>query len=775
MPPFVPPYMSFNKAAQRAGKGVDAPADNDGHTLLQLAIRNNDTAAAERLITKLGANPNQLDGDGHTPLYDALAAGNLQIATLLVDKGATFRMEDDLGRTPLMWAIERGATPPFIEQLRELGLTLDQENKAQRNALHAAAAANNVDVLDYLLRQRLYVDTVDKEGKTPLHIATETSAYDAMTYLMNTGGADALLRTKEIKTSLHIAAAKGDVAAVDVLLARAEVRQTLDDFRTYEKGYTPLLAAVAENRYEVAERLLAVGANANQQDSTERHSLFIAVEKGFPALVDLLIHNGADVEKAPRVLGTSQTMLHLINKNGYKTILMQLYNAGADLNAVDGTGQTALYKAADARDIEKMQALLELGADPNLANKVGRRPIDAAISPVSYTATGVREAMNLLMANGANPNLAPAASQQFSPLHLVAKSDYPDLVKALLSGGAIIDEPDRSTGATAWLTAVGAGKGTIAKILKEAGADVTRRDSSGRNVLHMAAQGGARETLESFLADPDMKAQINTPDAAGLTPLHFAVRNQKLDCVRLLVSSGADALAVDNEGKTPLHYAASAYTDSVFAAYESAVGKDLNVNIQSTVEKETPLHIAAKSGYFSIVERLLKLDADITLKDSLGRSALMLAVAQEQTTSVRALIERMKTKEISLNTERDNSGKGLLHHAVARWTPIMTATLVEAGADVNMRTTEGDTPLHLAAAAGKTDIVRYLILRDADLLATNKLGATPLELAIEANKKEVAELLTKALQAQQAKEQAQQASAQAKPQPPRPPVRPPRP
>lgn len=757
------PSDAFSKAAQRAGKGVDAPADEKGHTLLQLAIRNGDTVAAERLIN-LGANPKQLDVDGHTPVFDAMAAGNARVLALLLQKGGSFRAEDDDGRTPLMWAIQNNASIAFLEEARQLGLPFDQVNKKGRGAIHAAAAADRVDFLDYLLRSRVYVDTVDNDGKSPLHIAVEAGAYDAMKYLIDTGGADVTLRTKDIKTPLYLAAAKGDMTAVEMLLAVSEARRTLNEYRTYEKGYSPLMAAVAENRYEAVATLIAHGADVNQQDSSNRHSLFIAVEKGYPALVDLLIRSGADVEKGPRALGTEQTMVHLIAKNAYKEILPQLYSAGANLNAVDGAGQTALFKASESRDLEKINLLLDYGADPNFANKAGKRPIDALLTNSSWTNVSMKEAVLALIARGADVNLAPSPSVQSAPLHIAARSNYPDLVNVLLDNGAIIDQPERVTGATAWLLAVGAGKSLLAKQLEKRGADVMKRDSKDHSVLHMAAQGGADDILKAFLADERFKAAIDARDAEGRTPLHIATRLQKNSAAELLLDKGANPLAVDHEGKTPLHYAAMNYSDSIFSSFERALGRKANWNVQSADEKETPLHIAAKNGYNTIVERLLRLDASLVLKDARGFTPLMAAINAEQVASVRQILGRMSLKKAAVDSQRDDAGRTPLHIAVSRWNVVLADALLDAGADINARTPEGDTPLHVAAALGRADITRFLLRKNADVLAANTLGATPLDLAVENGNNEIAGLLAKAM--------AERQPSKSPRQPPKPPLRP---
>ncbi len=758
-PFFVPPPQKseFNKMSQRAGKGIDTPLDEAGHTLLHVSALKGDVAAVERLL-QLGANPRQLDINGHTPLFSAVATQNIALVKLLVDKGASFNVEDDNGQTPLQHAIDRKADVAFLGQLRDLGMNLDFHGKSGRGALHAAAAAGNLEVLDYLITNKVSIDATDDAGRTALHAALENGAHDAAKHLL-AAGANPLLRTNEIKSPLYIAAARGDTVAVDALLEIADVRRTLNDFQTYTEGFTPLMAAVAGNHQDVAEKLIASGAHVNQLDHQNRHSLFIAVEAGFPQLVQMLIEKGADVEKAPRLTNASLSLVHKINPSHYKEILHLLYAAGADLNAVDSTGCTALFKASDTRDPVKAKALLELGANPEIANTYGRRPLDAVVSSVasSYYAPSAEayETTRALLLAGANPNLPPSSTVSSSPLHNAVRTGRGELVKLLLDHGAIVDEPERSSGTTPWLVAVSIGNIEACELLRLKGADTTRKDNQQRSVLHYAAQSGAKKLLEAGLNDPAFAGQVNTPDTSGSTPLHFAARFQKADCIRILLAAGANSLAYDGMGQTPLHIVATSYSDAMFMIFDQELGKKANWNIQSRTEKETPLHIAAKRGSQSIVQRLLKIDANVTLQDRNGFTPLMTAIKSEQNTTTAQLIDYMRLKNISLDAARDNNGWTALHLAAQSWSATGAALLINGGADVNSLTPDGNTPLHLAIRSARLENIRLMAARGGDLTLANKTGATALDLAKETNRPDIVDFVQRAIAEQQQKKLAQ--------------------
>jgi len=765
--PFFP--SDFNKQAQRAGKNIDAPVNEGGLTLLHVSAQNGDNTAVTRLL-KLGANPLQRDINGQTPLYAALAARNLDAVKLLLEAGARFNDEDDAATTPLHWAIGRKADAAFLEQLRALGAAIETPDSKGRTALQAAAAANNTDVIAWLLKSRALIDAPDAAGKTALHKAIENGAHEAIKLLLE-AGANPLLRTSEIKTPLYLAAEKGDSAAVDLLLERSEVQHTLNenDWRSYKEGFSPLMVAVANGHVDVAERLIDVGAYVNEKDNKNRHSLFIAAESGTPDMMRMLIRRGADVAKAP-LHSDGQTILHKVGAVNYKEKLLLLIEAGADINAVDGFGASALNLSAEACDFPKVRTLLELGANPNHANGAGRRPLDRAMELPTYNDEAFKIVTALLGA-GASPDIAPSESVPNSPLHVAARSGNVRAVKLLLSHGASVDVADRYMGTTPWLLAAGAPSYEICELLRDRGANTAVKDKSNRNVLHYAARSGEFRLLTAALNDPAFKGQIDAPDVLGLTPLVEAIRNYKTDCARLLLNAGADPLAYDIEGQTPVHHLVRFGTDTMFPLFASVLAKKgCDWNVPTKFGKLTPLHIAARDGLSSGLDFLLRQNVDITVQDSRGQTPLMTAVTSERTWIVRALIDEMRRKKIPLDAARDNGGLTALHLAVsATYGALQNATmLLEGGANINLTTPAGDTPLHIAVARGRTDLVQLLLGRGADLTQANTAGATPLDLARATNKQDIIALLQEALKQKKLAQQMPPPRFSNRPRPPAP-------
>ena len=753
MAPVSPRNSEFNRNSSRAGAVSDMPLDETGQTLLHVSVRKRDVVTVARLL-KNGANPDQPDAEGQSPLFAAVATRDIVLVRMLTEKGARFRTEDNAGFTPLSWAIKNNADPAFLEELRTLGADLNFRSKNGQGALQAAAAVDNTDILGYLLKNKLEIDGADAAGKTALHYALETGAHAAAQLLLD-HGADPVALTGEAKSPIYIAAARGDGKAVDLLLAQPEVRRTLNSFCTTADGFSPLMAAAAGNHLSIAEKMINIGANVNQCDKLNRHSLFIAVEEGHAQMAALLISRGADVEKAARRADTNQTMLHKINTNHYGEILTMLYRNGMELNATDARGKTPLCAAAEMCETVKVKALLELGAKTELANGDGRRPIDAALLAASSAffvppieAYGTVEA---LLKAGASPNLAavPNALPLPPPLHLAVRAGRDMLAKLLLKHGANIEEQESITGLTAWLEAVRVRNLDACEALRQAGADTMKKSKNERGVLHIAAQSGAYKILEEALKNPVLRAQVNRPDADGNRPVHAAAIFQNAESARLLINAGADPLAYDGRGLTLLHLAVNSYSEVMIALLETILTKKSDWNVLSRDGNETPLHLAARNGYLGTVNRLLKLDVDVTLKDRRGFTPLLAAAASDRQPIIVLLAEYMKQKKLPLDEPRDPSGWAPLHFTAQRWAPNGLQALLANGADPNIRTLEGDVPLHIAARSGRLESVRALVASGADTTLVNNVGASALDLARDAGQQEIVDLLTRVAKEQQ--------------------------
>ena len=733
----------FNSSSRKPGIGVNAPINTDGKTALHLAIEAGDSDAAVKLL-KIGANPNQQDGSGKTPLFDAISKQNIDLVELLLEKGATFRVKDDTDATPLDFAIEQKCAIEFIHQLKKLGAQLTIPQDDNKTSLHVAAIAGRADLIEYLAQSGLPLDQKDKDGKTALHLATEKGQHMVMIKLIELG-ADATTRDENIKTPLHHAAEQKDEIAVDILLAEQSVRRTINKYKSYGEGYTPLLAAASSGHASIVEKIAAVGGDVNQIDLQNRHSLFIAVEYGHLECVRSLIALGAETGKSRKSTSNESYITHWINNDHYNEILIELHKAGVSLDLQDGSGFTALHKAADYNDTNKVKALLNLGANPNITNEFGKRPLDLIMDNYTYAFNDHIDLLSLLLKKGADANISPVADMRQAPLHLAAQHGRTPMVQLLLQHKAIIDQRERNgTNMTPFLTAAYFGHFESGMALANAGANTQIKDTLGRNGLHLAAEGGSLEFV-SYMLDT-AKLDIHAKDHNGATALHAATALEKTTIINLLLEKGADPMLPDNKGWTALHHAANRDSAALLDIFTQGVkGKNINWNAPTQFGDETPLHIAVSNGQDNATTKLLELGANPMLADKNGLIPLHLAILHDREELAKTLLTAMTTAKVDIAAIRENNGWFLPHFAATRDNTEFMIQLANAGCDMTAPTTTGDTPLHIAARMGKTAVLAYLVHQQGvDIGVRNSAGLLPLELAMQSKNKEAFDILSKA-------------------------------
>ena len=264
------------------------------------------------------------------------------------------------------------------------------------------------------------------------------------------------------------AAEQGNIATVKQHLAAGADVNAKDDKGTY-KGMTPLCVAAMSGDKEIAELLIAKGADVDTKHELYGTPLHNAANK---EIAELLIANSADVNAKD---GTGRTPLHWAAFGGHKEVAELLIAEGADVNAKADGGGTPLHGA----DEEVVELLIAAGADMNAKNKYGTTPLhNAAIA-------GQKEVAEPLIAKGADVN---------------AKNDDGETPLDWA-----IDDKQTET------------------------ADLLRKHGGKNGTIHSAARGGDFEAVREFLA---AGTDVNIKDKYGKTPLDWAMTTETADLIR---------------------------------------------------------------------------------------------------------------------------------------------------------------------------------------------------------------------------------------------------
>jgi ankyrin repeat protein len=260
-----------------------------------------------------------------------------------------------------------------------------------------------------------------------------------------------------------------------------------------------------------------------------------------------------------------------------------------------------------------------------------------------------------------------------------------------------------------------------------------------------------RRTLLRLLcgaAGATVAACSRTTPVAEENPVPKAITDYARDgdtaSVRRLIDEGASVDARDDEGMTPLLYAAREGHMQV-AALLIAEGADLTAT--EPRDDRTPLHLSAYLGSRGVVKELVASGAEVDAVDRIGLTPLYLAVHSGHRDIAEMLLDSGADVQGAGKTE-DGPIDTPLHAAAGTGHVDVAELLISRGADVNARShSPGDdrTPLHYTAYSGHLGIAELLILRGADINAEAQLHrwrGTPLDMAIERGNDNVADLLS---------------------------------
>jgi len=243
------------------------------------------------------------------------------------------------------------------------------ENLGQRLLLWAACFGQ-LRVVELLVDMGVDVDFSDNYEDTCLHLTVRKGNTPMVRTLLSVG-ASVNVKNRFKKTPIFYAVENGDEKLIKCLLEAGA--GTNDRDRGY--GFTPLHHAMWTNHCPAIELLLAAGSDPNTIDYGGETALFWAKSE---EVVKMLIQWGGKVNVRNN---QQRTPLHEeIRGGGSLAISFALLDAGADPNARDEKGKTALHFAAEKGDIENVQHLLQNKSDPDIEDDEGNMPLHIAAS-----------------------------------------------------------------------------------------------------------------------------------------------------------------------------------------------------------------------------------------------------------------------------------------------------------------------------------------------------------------------------------------------------------
>ncbi len=377
-----------------------------------------------------------------------------------------------------------------------------------------------------------------------------------------------------------------------------------------------------------------------------------------------------------------------------------LLKKGADVNAAQGDGTTALHWAAIRNDLEIGRLLIRSGANVNAATRIG------GLTPLYLAATAGNAAMiSELLKAGASAKSANSVNGT-TALMKASAAGSAEAVKLLLDRGADVNAKESGLGQTALMFAAAYDRASVVTLLAGRGADL----KAASKVTHIAPQ----KDLDSddFPLDADLILHANLPPGKDAAAAALAGRR-----ATPTVSGGMTALLL-------------AARDGHVSSTQALLDAHAPIDQPSDGDRSTPLVMAIINGHFDVAKVLLDRGADANLANADGLAPLYAVIDAQWAPAAGGpvpLTAREKTGYLSLMAALLDHGanpnarlgkklwyRPAFHDQMWIGTPGSTAfwraaqatdvaamrLLASRGADAKIASNEGDTPLMLAAGVG---------------------------------------------------------------------------
>ncbi|XP_063817860.1 ankyrin-3 isoform X20 [Pseudophryne corroboree] len=598
---------------------------------LHIAARKDDTKAAALLLqndhnadVESKVMVNRTTESGFTPLHIAAHYGNINVATLLISRGAAvdFTARNDI--TPLHVASKRG-NGNMVKLLLDRGSKIDAKTRDGLTPLHCGARSGHEQVVEMLLDRGAPILSKTKNGLSPLHMATQGDHLNCVQLLLlhNVPVDDV---TNDYLTALHVAAHCGHYKVAKVLLDKKA-----NPNAKALNGFTPLHIACKKNRVKVMELLLKHGASIQAVTESGLTPIHVAAFMGHVNIVSQLTHHGAS-PNTTNVRG--ETALHMAARAGQSEVVRYLLQNGAQAEAKAKDDQTPLHISARLGKADIVQQLLKQGACPDAATTSGYTPLHLSARE------GHDDVASVLLDHGAS--YAIVTKKGFTPLHVAAKYGKIEVAKLLLQKSASPDAAGKS-GLTPLHVAAHYDNQKVALLLLDKGASPHGAAKNGYTPLHIAAKKNQMDIATTLL---EYGADANAMTKQGIAPVHLAAQEGHMDMVSLLLTRNANVNVSNKSGLTPLHLAAQ--EDRVSVA--QVLSNNGAITDSSTKMAYTPLHVASHYGNIKMVNFLLQHGAKVNVKTKNGYTPLHQAAQQGHTHIINVLLQHgASPNEVTVN------------------------------------------------------------------------------------------------------------------------------
>ena len=746
-------------STSKSGITTDACCYGGSSAVHMASYKLTDNQVCALVLVNNGAALDARDVHGRTPLHLATKWGHHCLIKPLAPSPESFHFKDNNGCTPLHYACKNSQfecirkiifqAPYIIGDLMKIannnGTTpLSVRTDSGGTILHAACDEGDINLVKKFLEAGADPNVTDKFGFTPLMRAVVNTSKSGIT----TGVVYSII-TALCNSQCNVNA------------GFAPSKPSDSNVSNYEGSTALHMAGSADNRLCV-QALVDNGASLDVRDVHGRIPLHIASIQGHYSLIPLLapspeyFHFKDNDGCTPLYYTCKNSHLKCIREFLFQapdviSVLMKLPNndGTTPLSVRTGSGRTILHIACDKGDFSIVMKVLEAGAYPNIADRLGCTPLyyackNSHLECVREFMVQIPDVICDLMKVANNDGTTPLSVRTGSGgtiLHVACEKGNINLVKKLLEAGADPNVTD-TFGFTPLMRAVvstsksGITTDVVSSIITTLckckcsvnAAYVPSKPSEanvhyyeGSTALHMAIDEWTDNRL-CVQALVDNGAALDARDVHGHTPLHFACLVGYQYLISLLDRNQISILTIkDNNGCIPLHYACKnshlecireflVQAPDFFGDLMKVANNDGTTPLSvRTSSGGTILHIASENGDLSIVKKVFEAGADPNITDRLGCTSLYYACKNSHLECVREFMVQIPDDISDLMKVANNDGT----------TPL------------SVRTGSGGTILHIASEKGDLSTVEKVLEAGADPNTYHGSTFTPLMLAVQ--------------------------------------------
>ncbi|KAK3583377.1 hypothetical protein CHS0354_040339 [Potamilus streckersoni] len=702
--------------------------DNDGTNVLHIAARNDNLPLLKYLIENNPSLTLQNDKNGWTAIHYAAARGsapviealiqagldlnartsygahvlhiaamhdNLSIVKYLIENDPSLPLQNDKnGWTAIQYAAA-GGSAPVIEALIQAGLDLNTKTNDNNHVLHIVAHHDNLSIIKHLIENNPSLPLQnDKNGWTAIHYAAAGGSAPVIEALIQ-AGLDLNARTNDNKNVLHIAAHHDNLSIIKYLMENNPSLALQND----KNGWTAIHYAAARGSAPVIEALIQAGLDLNARTNDNKHVLHIAAHHDNLSIIKHLIENNPSLALQNDKNGW--TAIHYAAAGGSAPVIESLIQAGLDLNARTSYGAHVLHIAAHHDNLSIIKHLME--NNPSLALQNDKNGWTAIHYAAARGSAPVIEALIQ-----AELDLNARTNDNKHVLHIAAHHDNLSIIKHLVENNPSLPLQNDKNGWTSY----------------------------GAHVLHIAAHHDNLSIIKHLMENnPSLTLQN---DKNGWTAIHYAAARGSAPVIEALIQAGLDLNARTNDNKHVLHIAAHHDNLSII---KHLIENYPSLPLQNDKNGWTAIHYAAAGGSAPVIEALIQAGLDLNARTNDNKHVLHIAAHHDNLSIIKHLIENNP----SLSLQNDKNGWTAIHYAAAGGSAPVIEALIQAGLDLNARTSYGAHVLHIAAHHDNLWIVKYLIENNPSLtLQNDKNGWTAIHYAAAGGSAPVIEALIQA-------------------------------